>query len=89
MPTGFIKRNIEEFHGQKVTFDSKIGGIKAKLGIADDDISAQVKDTACLGWAITEKDVFVKGGHSWVTFGEELYNGADAGVAATHPAQLP
>ncbi len=85
MPTGFIKQNIEEFHSQKVTFDSKIEGYKAKLGILDDDIAAQAKDTAYLGWAITEKDVFVKNGHSWVKFGEELYHGADTGVAATPP----
>ena len=55
--SGFIKQNIEEFYAQKVTFDSKIGGYKAKLGIADDEIAGQAEDTACLGWAIAEKDV--------------------------------
>ena len=86
MPTGFIKQNIEEFHSQKVTFDSKIGGYKVTLSIAEDVIAAQAKDTAYLGWAIDEKDVFAKYGHSWVKFGDELYNGADAGVAATPPS---
>ena len=85
MADSYIKRNIEDFHSQKVTFDSKIGGYKVILDIADDAIAAQAKDTAYLGWAINEKDVFAKNGHSWVKFGEELYHGADAGVAATPP----
>ena len=84
----FIKQNIEEFYAQKVTFDSKIGGYKAKLGIADDEIALQAKDTAYLGWSITEKNAYEKSGHSWVKFGNELYDGADAGVDATPPAAI-
>ena len=86
MSESCIKRNVEEFHGQKVTFDAKIGGYKVTLGIADDDIAAQAKDTAYLGWAINEKDVYVKNGHRWVMFGDELYNGANTGVAVTPPS---